>query len=133
MKSLQRLHIDWFLFVPAFLVSLAGLVTMNSFSGENYFFFRQSIWLLIVVIVFFTSTAVDWRFLRQTRVVVPIFLATLGSLLVLFIIGYTAKGGERWFRLGPVAFQPFDLARIAIVLILAKYLSRRIQSKRKKE
>ena len=32
----DRLHVDWYMFVPAFLISLAGLVTMNSFSGENH-------------------------------------------------------------------------------------------------
>jgi len=125
MKIIERLHVDWFLFAPAFLASLAGLVTMNSFSGENYFFLRQSIWLLVVVIIFFVATTIDWRFLRQTRVLVAIFFVTLFVLGLLSVIGYTAKGAERWLRFGPIAFQPFDLARIAIVLILAKYFSRR--------
>src|SRR3990167_9334797 len=125
MRIVDRLHVDWFLFAPAFLISLAGLVTMNSFSGENYFFFRQSIWLLIVVIIFFAATAIDWRFMRQTRVIVAIFFATLFALVLLSLIGQAAKGAERWLRLGPVAFQPFDLARISIVLLLAKYFSRR--------
>src|SRR3989344_2854512 len=125
MKLLERIHIDWFLFVPALLISLAGLVTMNSFSGENYFFFRQSMWILVSIIVFLGASLVDWRFLRQTRVVVSIFVLTVGILLLLAAIGYTAKGAERWFRFGPVAFQPFDLARVAIILILAKYFSRR--------
>lgn len=124
-KIIERLYVDWFLFVPALLISLAGLVTMNSFSGENYFFFRQSIWLLAVVIIFFAASAIDWRFLRQTRVLVTIFLAIVSILFLVLAAGYTAKGAERWFRLGPVAFQPFDLARIAVVLILAKYFSRR--------
>src|SRR3989344_1913341 len=124
-KCIDRIHVDWFLFTPAFLISLAGLVTMNSFSGENYFFFRQSIWLLVVVIIFFVATTIDWRFLRQTRVLVGIFFITFLTLVFLSIIGYTAKGAERWLRLGSVAFQPFDLARISIVLILAKYFSRR--------
>src|SRR3989344_1088740 len=125
MKIIERLHVDWFLFAPAFLASLAGLVTMNSFSGENYFFLRQSIWLLVVVIIFFVATTIDWRFLRQTRVLVAIFFVTLFVLGLLSVIGYTAKGAERWLRFGPIAFQPFDLARIAIVLMLAKYFSRR--------
>src|SRR3989344_2563191 len=124
-KFLDKMHVDWFLFAPALLISFAGLVTMNSFAGENYFFFRQSIWLLVVIIVFIVATSIDWRFLRQTRVLVFIFLATVGVLLLLSIIGYTAKGAERWFRFGPIACQPIDLARIALVLILAKYFSRR--------
>jgi rod shape determining protein RodA len=53
------------------------------------------------------------------------FLIIIGLLVLLSVTGYTARGAERWFRLGPIAFQPFDFARIVIVLILAKYFSRR--------
>lgn len=113
------------MFVPALLISLAGLVTMNSFAGENYFFFRQSIWLLLSVLVFFGATTLDWRFLRQTRILVPLFLIIVGLLIVLFGFGYTAKGAQSWFRLGAVAFQPSDPAKIVVILMLAKYFSRR--------
>jgi rod shape determining protein RodA len=124
-KIIDHLRIDWYLFVPALLISLAGLVTMNSFSAEDYFFSRQRIWIIISLVVFLCASAVDWRFLRRTSVVLPIFLGTVFALLLLFIIGHTAKGAERWFNLGFVAFQPSDLAKLAIISILAKYFSRR--------
>ncbi|MBI1974644.1 MAG: rod shape-determining protein RodA [Candidatus Zambryskibacteria bacterium] len=125
MTIFKRFYVDWFLFVPAAFISLAGLVTMNSFSGDNYFFTRQSIWLIVVISIFFISTLIDWRFLRRTRVLVAIFLVTFGALALLALIGHTVKGAERWLRLGPLVFQPFDLARISIILVLAKYFSRR--------
>ena len=46
-------RIDWVLFLTAITISAAGLITMNSFSGENYFFGRQLMWLLVSVLVFF--------------------------------------------------------------------------------
>lgn len=113
------------MFVPAFILSLLGLVTMNSFSAENYFFLRQSIWILVSVIVFFIASSIDWRFLRQTRVLVPIFLVTVALLLLLFGIGYVAKGAQSWFRLGLFALQPSDPAKFVTILMLAKYFSRR--------
>lgn len=125
MKFLNKTHVDWYLFLPALLISLAGLVTMNSFSGENYFFLRQSVWLLISVGAFLAASTVDWRFLRQTRVLLPIFLVVVFLLLILFGMGYSARGAERWFRIGSIAFQPSDPAKLAIILILAKYFSRR--------
>src|SRR3989344_532430 len=100
MRIIDRLHVDWFLFAPAFLISLAGLVTMNSFSGENYFFFRQSIWLLISVIVFFIATTVDWRFLRRTKVLVSIFVATAVILMALLALGQATRGAQSWFQFG---------------------------------
>ena len=121
----DRMYVDWYLFVPAILVSLAGLITMNSFSGENYFFFRQSIWLLVSVSIFFVTTAVDWRFLRRTKVLVSIFAATLLVLIILLLAGETTRGVQSWFQFGALAFQPSDPAKLVIILMLSKYFSRR--------
>ena len=125
LKFSERLYIDWFLFVPSLLISLAGLVTMTSFTGENYFFFRQSIWLLISLLVFFTATSIDWRFLRRTKVLVPIFVVTFVSLSVLLIAGEVTRGVQSWFQFGAFAFQPSDPAKLVIILMLSKYFSRR--------
>lgn len=118
-------HVDWYLFVPAILISLSGLVTMNSFSGENYFFLRQSIWLLVSIIVFFGATLIDWRFLRRTRVLVPIFIAILSALVLLLLAGQVTRGVQSWFQFGAFALQPSDPAKLVIILMLSKYFSRR--------
>ncbi|MDO8728941.1 MAG: FtsW/RodA/SpoVE family cell cycle protein [bacterium] len=124
-KYRDRMYVDWYLFVPAMLISLAGLVTMDSFSGENYFFFRQNIWLLISVIIFFVATLVDWRFMRRTKVLVSIFVATLLVLIILLVAGDTTRGTQSWFQFGTFAFQPSDPAKLVIILMLSKYFSRR--------
>ena len=121
----EKIRIDWYLFIPAFLLSLAGLVTMDSFSGDHYFFLRQSIWILIAVTLFFLASSIDWRFLRQTRVLVPIFIMMVIMLLFLFGLGHIAKGAQSWFRIGFLGLQPSDPAKIVTILILAKYFSRR--------
>jgi len=124
-KFTDGVHIDWYMFVPAILVSLAGLVTMNLFSGENHFLFRQSIWLLVSVLIFFVATIVDWRFLRRTKVLIPIFAITLLVLIVLLFAGQTMGGAQSWFQFGALAFQPSELAKLVIILMLSKYFSRR--------
>jgi rod shape determining protein RodA len=124
-RFLNRIEIDWYLFAPALLISLAGLVTMNSFEGENYFFMRQSVWILASVAVFLVATAVDWHFLRRTSVLVPIYLATAALLGLLLVAGEMTRGVQSWFTLGSVAFQPSDPAKVVLILILAKYFSRR--------
>jgi len=124
-KFKERLHVDWSLFVPAMLLSLAGLVTMNSFSGENYFFSRQSIWLLVSVLIFFAATTIDWRFLRRTKILVPVFVITLVVLAILLSAGQVTRGAQSWFQFGAFTFQPSDPAKLVIILMLAKYLSRR--------
>lgn len=124
-RGTSRMHIDWHLFLPALAISLAGLVSMGSFSGENYFFLRQSIWLLTSVIVFFTATAIDWRFLRRTKVLVPIFIATIAVLLLLLITGQATRGAQSWFQFRTLTFQPSDPAKLVLILMLSKYFSRR--------
>jgi len=120
-----RSKVDWWLFVPAFLISLAGLVTMNSFSGAQHFFVRQAVWILIAVIVFFVAHTVDWRFLRQTRVLVPLFAGMLALLFLLFVLGHISNGAKSWFSIGGFALEPSDPANIVLILMLAKYFSRR--------
>jgi rod shape determining protein RodA len=124
-RILDRIQVDWHLFIPALVISLAGLVTMNSLSGENYFFFRQSIWILVSVIAFLLATMVDWHFLRKTKVIMSIFLGIVLVLITLLIVGGAIRGSQSWFRFGSLAFQPADAAKLVVVLILAKYFSRR--------
>src|SRR5687767_2855791 len=124
-KILSRIQLDWYLFIPALLLSLAGLITMNSFAGENYFFYRQSIWILVSVIVFFFATALDWRFLKRTTVLVPLFLLLILTLIILLVTGQVTRGVVSWFTVGALAFQPSDPAKIMIILMLSKYFSRR--------
>jgi len=124
-KLLDKFKIDWYIFVPALLISIAGLVTMSSFSAGDYHFSRQSTWILISVIGFLFASAVDWRFLRRTGVLVPIYIGTVSVLGMLFVLAEVTRGAQSWFKLGSLAFQPSDIAKIVVILMLAKYFSRR--------
>lgn len=117
--------IDWLMFGSAVLIAAAGLVTMNSFVGEGGFFSRQIIWLLVSTIVFFSISTVDFRFLRRTGVIVGLFLFSCLLLLLLFVIGHVAKGAQSWFNFGIFSFQPSDPVKLVLILLLAKYFTRR--------
>lgn len=121
----MKTAIDWRLFVPAFLISLAGLVTMNSFSGEELFFSKQIVWLLMATAVFFIANFIDWRFLQRTKIVVALYVFILVLLILLFGVGIVSHGAQSWFSLGSFAIQPSDPAKIILILVLAKYFSRR--------
>lgn len=117
--------IDWILFLALLPILAAGLVTMNSFTGSEIFFDRQLIWIGLSIAIFFSFSFVDFRFLRRTGVVVLIYGLAAFLLLILFTVGHTAKGAESWFSLGYFAIQPSDPAKLALVILLAKYFSRR--------
>lgn len=116
---------DWLLFGAVFFVSTAGILTMNSFVGDEAFFGRQIIWLAISVTTLFLASTVDWRFLRRSGTIVILFLVSCLVLLFLFVAGSIFKGAQSWFDFGAFAFQPVDFAKLVLVLLLAKYFSRR--------
>ena len=119
------LRIDWSLFFPALALCFAGLITMNSFYGENYFFERQVIWVSISVAVFFLLSFVDFRFLKRTSVIVALFILSVGILIATLIFGQVFSGAQSWLDFGAFAVQPSDPIKIVVLLLLAKYFSRR--------
>ncbi len=116
---------NWLMLGAASLLVMAGLVTMNSFGPSNVFFQQQVVWFLVSIAVFFGASIVDWRFLRTTPVVVAIFIASVVSLALLFGLGTITMGALSRFNLGVFFIQPSDPAKLALVVILAKYFSRR--------
>ncbi len=117
--------IDWVLFFATFPIVAAGLITMRSFTGDNSFFDKQLISLAISLIVFFGFSFIDFQFLRRTSVIVTLFSVSTFLLALLLVTSRLTRGVHSWFHLGFFSFQPADLVKLVLVLILAKYFSRR--------
>jgi len=108
------------------LLVLAGLVTMNSFvAGQNYFFEKQIIWTVVSVVIFFVLSFIDFRFLRRTSVIVALFVMSAFVLALLFFLGDFVLGAQSRFDFGFFALQPSDPIKLVVILLLAKYFSRR--------
>ena len=118
-------NIDWVLFLAVLCLTFAGIVTMDSFSVASNFSERQLVWLSISILAFFISSTFEWGFLKNTRVVVSLFALSVGILSLLFVLGSVFKGAQSWFNFGIFSFQPTDFVKLVIILILAKYFSRR--------
>jgi rod shape determining protein RodA len=98
---------------------------MNSFTGESYFFEKQVIWITVTPLLFFSLSLIDFRFLRQTQVIVSLYAGTVAILLLVLFFGSIVKGAQSWFDFGGFSFQPSDPAKIILILVLAKYFTRR--------
>ena len=127
MKIIQRYAgIDWILFLATMPLLAAGLISMRSFGGESdYYFTRQLFWIGISVFVFFAFSLVDWRFLRKSELLAGFFVLISFFLAALLVLGQTVKGAASWFDFGLFSVEPVDPLKIVIILILAKYFSRR--------
>jgi rod shape determining protein RodA len=121
-------RIDWLLLLFVLPITFAGLSVMKSFSpleGTDSFFNKQIIWVIVSLVVFFVFSFLDFRFLKRTDVLVILFLFLSGILVVLFILGKVSHGAQSWFDFGSFSFQPADAMKLVLVLLLAKYFSRR--------
>lgn len=121
----EKNGIDWILFLATLPLLGAGLVTMNSFTGDGNFFSKQLVWIAVSIIIFFILSFVDFRFLRKTWVSVALFAGSCTLLVTLFFVGKVAKGALSWFDFGLLSFQPSDSIKLVLIIILAKYFSRR--------
>jgi rod shape determining protein RodA len=117
--------IDWVLTGSVCVLVCAGLVTMNSFVGDTSFFDKQLVLFFISFGVFLVASAIDWRFLRRTQVVMIVYGVSVLLLSLLFVVGSVFKGAQSWFSVGGFTFQPVDGAKLAVILVLSKYFSRR--------
>lgn len=125
LQKARQYSIDWLALGAAVALSLLGLLTMNSFMPGDPFFVRQAVWLGISIAIYFGASYVDWRFLRRTGVAAGLYAALIVPLLFLLALGTAVKGAKSWLSLGSLGIQPIELAKLALIVALSKYFSRR--------
>ncbi len=118
-------EIDYLLLLGVFPLLVAGLSTISAFNGQNTLFYREFFWIIFSVIIFFIFSRIDWRFMRKTGPVVFLYVFSFSLLMALLVLGRAIKGAKSWFSFGAFSFEPVDLAKIALIFLLAKYFSKR--------
>lgn len=121
----QAKKIDFTIILLAIPIMIAGLLTMSDFDTSDSYFTKQSVWILLAVIAYILSSFIDYRFLRRTITVMTVYGAGLFVLTLLFVLGNVAKGAQSWFSFGGFSFQPSDIMKLIVIIVLAKYFSRR--------
>lgn len=124
--NLEKLrHIDWITYLILIPIMGAGLVSMYAFQGSNAYFIKQLIWIPIAIGVSLGVSFIDTRILRKSHVIAMLYGVMVFLLAALFVMGSAWKGARGWFNLGLLAFQPADVMKLVLILVLAKYYSRR--------
>lgn len=123
---------DLFIFLATLLLLAFGVIMVTSASvpraltlteGKDPFLFgkRQIIYAILGIILLISMVNFDYRRLRKFTgaflILAPVFL-----ILVLFL-GEEINGAKRWIDLRVVSFQPSEFAKLALILVLAHYLS----------
>lgn len=119
-------HFDWNLLLLTLALVCIGIVTIYS---ANYDITeqhagglptRQMIWLGLGLIVMFAALSFDYHYID--RLAYPFYAVILCLLVLVLFIGHSGGGSQRWINLGFFRLQPSEPAKLAIVLVMAKYL-----------
>jgi len=113
---------DQTLFILIFLLVVIGIVLQYSLSlstpGVN-FFTKQCIFAAIGFLLFLGISFIDFRLIKATAFL--IYLLAILLLIIVLIFGKELRGTKGWLDLGFFNFQPAELAKLAAIIVLAKF------------
>ena len=90
----------------------------------DYYFKRQSMMAAVGLVFMFIISFIDYHFLQKQWVVTFAYIGSLIMLLLCFVPGLRSnRGAHRWIVLGTFEFQPSEIAKIAIILLFAYWVS----------
>lgn len=124
---------DWLLIgatVGLCVISLLELWSIDAGSlitGQvSNYFVRQGIFLAAGLAAMFFLAFIDARIYRNSSsFLVAIYFLSLVLLALVLVLSHSIRGMTGWFNFGDINFAPVELAKFAVILVLAKYFSRR--------
>ncbi|MEE8397777.1 MAG: FtsW/RodA/SpoVE family cell cycle protein, partial [Desulfobacterales bacterium] len=120
-------YFGWGLLGITLLLGLFGLGTVYSAvtAGANaskVLYVKQLIWFATGLVFMVVSVLINYKVLE--RWAPEIYLLCVVSLVAVLFFGKDAGGSRRWLLLGPITVQPSELAKIAVIAILARYYAK---------
>jgi cell division protein FtsW len=130
----KKLRIDWFLFAitaglalfgALMVYSASAMIALNETDGASQFtyFYKQLGFTVFGLFVMFVISKIDYRLYQNKTFVYGILAVTIVLLIAVFGFG-AVNGAKRWIRLLGITFQPSELAKIALPIFLAYFLTK---------
>ncbi len=118
-----RASVDWPLVLAVVAISAIGLLNLYSATqGTRHAgkFDQQVRWVFVGGAAFVIATVIDYRaIVRLAWIALGI---SISMLVVVDVVGHGAKGSERWIYIGTVGGQPSELAKLAVIVVLARFM-----------
>lgn len=120
--------VDTWLFVAVLGLLVIGTVeifastALSAKVGGGYFLTRQLMWVGIGGAGLWFASNLDLRWLR--RAVYPLLFLAIAALFAVLVMP-RINGAKRWFLLGPLSFQPVEIAKLALIVYLAHSIARK--------
>ncbi len=111
------------------MVFSAGAVfASKTYDDWTYFLKREAVYASAGLVAFYYGARIDYSVYR--RITYPLLFAAMLLLVAVLKLGPSINGAVRWFRWGPLSFQPSELAKFALVLYLSVLLARKAETVR---
>ncbi|MEL7609000.1 MAG: putative lipid II flippase FtsW [Bacillota bacterium] len=125
-------HMDFPMLLTILLLCAFGIVMVFSasyywaqhYQGDGYYYIKKQLqFLAIGIVVMLVASRVNYRFLDKMKwYIVGVSIAMLVAVL---IFGVERNGGKRWFEIAGISIQPSEIAKFAMTLWMAAFMSRR--------
>ena len=120
----QRLHLDLPLLFGLLLLSVVGLIVLYSAGGQDqHLLFRQGWRLAFAFMVMVVIAQVPPHYLFRWT---PwLYFGALGLLVAVLLFGDVGQGARRWLSVGPLRFQPSELVKLTVPMMVAFHVAGR--------
>ena len=123
----KLIGLNWLLVANMMALAVFGVIAiysatyMRSDPAAAEFWRKQATWVAVGFFAFMVTSLVDYRWVKWGAL--PMYLAGLFFLILTRFIGTKVYGSRSWLHLGPINFQPAQLAVVAGIMVLALFLS----------
>lgn len=119
-------NFDWRYVATILAIVSLGVLSLYSITGSQSargvpLYTKQAMWVVVGCGAFFAMLMVNYH--KITRVAYIVYGVALVLLVLVLLVGRTSHGAQRWIPLGPFAFQPSEFAKLALILVLARYFA----------
>lgn len=118
--------IDFPLFAAVAAISLFGIINMYGISGwEGGFFVKQIVFVVIGLFLMIIFSFFNYRYFKNYSLPVLLFYVVCLFLLILTFYSKSIRGVNSWLIVGGFTFEPAELAKLMMIILMAKYFSQR--------
>jgi rod shape determining protein RodA len=118
---------NWLLVAVMVALAIFGVIAIYSatYMREDpvsaEFWHKQANWVVVGFFAFMITSLIDYHWIRWGAL--PMYLAGIVFLILTKFIGQRVYGARSWLHIGPLNFQPAQLAVVAGIMVLALFLS----------
>jgi rod shape determining protein RodA len=131
-KKVKNFNIELKILIPSILISAIGIITLLSTTiqsdgtfGDNTVVVKQIIFVLLGYLLYLVISQIDLSYTKYWQVILPIYILTILSLILVLLVGPVINNVQRWLVIGGIQIQPSEFAKIVVVFMTAYILTQK--------